>query len=337
MLFPFSSRPIMHLRKLCIYFNISAGGDERDLTARLSDLRSQFLDKLCLSDLDVLSDKSCLPSLNVILHLSSRLSQLSLQDNQGHELAPKMLNTSQQNSESACMTAQYTLKDASLSFHFFYATMTRYDYILYFQNSEYHPPIMVDANKSNKIDSRTVRITFSKSQDYNLVMRLEETDLMLQDPSVRAVACDSTLLHRDIIPSTAVYTTSHTVIAELPLIFAQFGPVLTVLKTTKPSSNIIVFFSTDSAQRAMKHNFPKSYIHVAKYVRFSSNSKERLHRIGAKHKSTFRAGGTKEHNNGPHRARWHGRSIRADIYQLFFSPSTSSSRCNQARLGLYIG
>jgi hypothetical protein len=212
-----------------------------------------------------------------------------------------MLNTSQQNSESACMTARYTLKDASLSFHFFHATRTRYDYIRYFQNSEYHPPIMVDANNSNKIDSWTVRITFSKSQDYNLVMRLVETDLMLQDPSIRVVACSPTLLHRDIIPSTAVYTTSRTIIADLPLIFAQFGPGLPVmvLKTTKPSSNIIVFFSTDSAQRALKHNFRKSYIQVTKYVRFPSNSKERLHRTEAKHKSIFRAEGTKDKNYGP--------------------------------------
>jgi hypothetical protein len=158
---------------------------------------------------------------------------------------------------------------------------------------------MVDANNSNNIDSQTVRITFSKSQDFNLVMRLVETDLMLQDQSIRVVACDPTLLHRDIIPSTAVYTTSRVVIEDLPLIFAQFGPVLMVLKTTKPSSNMIVFFSTDSAQRALKHNFRKSYIQVAKYVQFSSNSKERLHWIEAKHKSTFRAEGTKEHNNGP--------------------------------------
>jgi hypothetical protein len=191
------------------------------------------------------------------------------------------------------------LKDESLSFHFFHATMTRYDYIRYFQHSEYHPPIMVDANNSNKIDSRTVRIPFSKSQDYNLVMRLVETDLMLQDPSIRVVACDSTMLHRDIIPSTAVYTTSRKIIADLPLIFAQFGPVLTVLKTMKPSSNIIVFFSTDSAQRALKHNFRKSYIQVAKYVRVSSNSKERLHRTETNHKSIFRAEGTKDNNNGP--------------------------------------
>ena len=32
---------------------------------------------------------------------------------------------------------------------------------------------------------------------------------------------------------------------------------------------------------------------------FPQNSKERLHQIEANHKSTFRAGGTKEHNNGP--------------------------------------
>ncbi len=29
----------------------------------------------------------------------------------------------------------------------------------------------------------------------DLVMRLVETDLMLQDPSIRVVACDTTLLH----------------------------------------------------------------------------------------------------------------------------------------------
>jgi hypothetical protein len=177
--------------------------------------------------------------------------------------------------------------------------MTRYDYIRYFQNPEYDSPIKVDAYNSIKIDSRKVRITFYKSDDCNLAMRLVETDLILQDPSVRVVACASTLLHRDIISSTAVYTTTRKVIADLPLIFAQFGPVLTVIKTMKPSSNIIVFFSTDSAQRALKHNFPKSYIQVAKYVRFPSNSKERTHQIEAKHKSTFRAGGVREHNNRP--------------------------------------
>jgi hypothetical protein len=130
-------------------------------------------------------------------------------------------------------------------------------------------------------------------------MRLVETDLMLQDPSIRVVACDTTLLHRDIIPSTAVYTTSLKIIADLPLIFAQFGPVLTVLKTIKPLSNIIVFFSTDSVQRAIKHNFRKSYIQVAEYVRFPSNSKKRLHQTEAKHKSIFRAEGAKDNNSGP--------------------------------------
>ncbi len=166
------------------------------------------------------------------------------------------------------MPAHYTLKDESLSFHFFHATMTRYDYIRYFQFTEHHPPVMVDASNSSKINSQTARITFSKSQDYNLVMRLVETDLMLQDPSIRVVACDTTLLHQDVIPSTAVYTTSRTIIADLPLIFAQFGPVLMVLKTMKPSSNIIVFFSTDATQHAIKHNYRKSYIHVAEYVWF---------------------------------------------------------------------
>jgi hypothetical protein len=73
---------------------------------------------------------------------------------------------------------------------------------------------------------------------------------------------------------------------------------MTVIKTMKPSSNIIFFFSTDSAQRALKYNFPKSYMQVAKYVRFPSNSKEKPRPIEAKHKYTFRAGGVKEHNNG---------------------------------------
>jgi hypothetical protein len=77
--------------------------------------------------------------------------------------------------------------------------------------------------------------------------------------------------------------------------------VLTVLKTTKPSSNIIVFSSTDAAQRAIKHNFRKSYIHVAEYVRFHSNSRERLRRTEAKHKSIIRAEGAnlKDNNTGP--------------------------------------
>jgi hypothetical protein len=161
--------PIMHLRKLCVYSNISAGGDKKDLITRLSDLRSQLLDNLCLPDSDDLShlssqffkhyikdngdsnlsthgrktnptarlsylpgqliDKLCLPSLDDILHLSSRFSKLRLQNKQGHDSAPKMLITSPKNSESACIPAQYTLKDESLSFHFFHATMTRYDYI----------------------------------------------------------------------------------------------------------------------------------------------------------------------------------------------------------------
>jgi hypothetical protein len=128
-----------------------------------------------------------------------------------------MLITPPKNSESSCMTAHYTLKVESLSFHFFHATRTRYDYIRYFQHSEHHPPIMVDASNSSKINSETVRITFAKSQDYNLVIRIVETDLMLQDPSIRVVACDTTLLHRDIIPSTAVYTTSRTKLQTCPL------------------------------------------------------------------------------------------------------------------------
>jgi hypothetical protein len=38
-----------------------------------------------------------------------------------------------------------------------------------------------------------------------------------------------------------IYTTSRTPIKDLPL-FAQFGPILSVLQTTKQLSNIIVFF-----------------------------------------------------------------------------------------------
>jgi hypothetical protein len=53
---------------------------------------------------------------------------------------------------------------------------------------------------------------------------------------------------------------------DLSFYYAQFGPVLNVIRTHNPQSNIVLFFSEEAARRAKNHRFPGS-IRISQYIR----------------------------------------------------------------------
>ena len=92
---------------------------------------------------------------------------------------------------------------------------------------------------------------------------------MKQAPSVRVVACDVNTRPqlRNIDADKAIYVrTNGGPTPDLSFYCAQFGPVLNVIRTQNPQSNIVLFFSEESARRAKDHRFPGS-IRISQYIR----------------------------------------------------------------------
>jgi hypothetical protein len=91
---------------------------------------------------------------------------------------------------------------------------------------------------------------------------------MIQDLSIRVVACydvDQCPYYKDINPSKAVYTCAHAPISDLPILSAQFGPVLAIVWTNITFPKIVIF-SAEAAQRAKNYVFGKPSVHVAAYI-----------------------------------------------------------------------
>ena len=94
---------------------------------------------------------------------------------------------------------------------------------------------------------------------------------MCQDPSTRVIACEFNRRPnlRAIDPAKAIHVRIfHDCIqvSDLPGLFAQFGPVVSLIPTTNGASNIIIFSSETSASRAMQYRFKKPfYIRVGPY------------------------------------------------------------------------
>ncbi len=140
---------------------------------------------------DSLETKMCLPDLEELPHMYSRLFEISqpyLDTTRYCESATLPLDTASTISQPA-RVSYYIRQSDFFSGLFYHTTMGRSDYVNYFRNLEYHPEVLLDVRNSKQINSQLEKkIIFSKRQEYELAMQVVETNLMTQDSSIRVLA-----------------------------------------------------------------------------------------------------------------------------------------------------